>query len=98
MRYDPVFHITARELRKMGMSVPDRIPDQAFVARDSRQVLAGVPVEDDEHCWSFPMVVRYTEPFRWIDTEYLPALVVDAPDREATTVRIVVDRRTAHKP
>lgn len=73
--YDPDKHITAGELRFQGHQIPDKIPDCAFVRRDSI-VWDLVEVKEGSEPTEIvaEMKGRFTQPFKWITVKVsLPA-------------------------
>jgi len=65
-RYDPKFHITAGELRELGVSMPKNIPDEAWVPRYSMRIDDTVVEEGDRtDVFNITMTMHFTEPFRW---------------------------------
>jgi hypothetical protein len=60
--YDPRIHVTAAALRKGGMTVPDNIPDHAWIVRTAvRPVMRGRIVDGRRE---YHLGGKFAEPFR----------------------------------
>jgi hypothetical protein len=68
MTYDPDLHVTAGELRGMGVPIPEDIPDCGWVPKESFRVGLGDPKQRKDGEWPLDITVTYifTEPFRWV--------------------------------
>ena len=65
--YDGKQHVTARELRGLGLELDEKIPDDAFVPREALKFDIGQVVTDGELCGSsFQLYAR--QPFRWVSS------------------------------
>lgn len=69
--YDPETCVYAGELRARGLSIPNHIPDRAWIQDYSWALIGPVSVEvdkDDEKLFHFDMGdFVFTRPFRWIE-------------------------------
>jgi len=67
--YDPKLHVTAAELRAAGISVPENIPDAAWVLRSSivPAVTVHDPAKGPPDVMSATLRLEFTAPFRWVE-------------------------------
>ncbi len=66
--YDDKKHVTAGQLKACGLTIPDPIPDRAFVPRDGVRFDIGRLVTDGELCGA-SFQIYMSQPFRWVDDE-----------------------------
>lgn len=66
--YDEKVHITAGELRGMGLELPEKIPDCAFVPRYAVKFNVG-DVVTDGNCCGASFQVYMSQPFRWVESK-----------------------------
>ena len=69
--YDPVTCICAKELREVGINVPEEIPDCAWVPRTSLNLKLGDVSQDpsDPTVISVLTEMNFIEPFRWVEAK-----------------------------
>lgn len=68
--YDPRTCITAGELREAGATLPEHIPDCAWVPRSAMRYSPGEATGDPSTgCFSIRLEVTFTEGFRWIEAK-----------------------------
>ena len=70
--YSPALDVTAGELREAGYSVPDNIPDCAWIPQSSVKESYDPATDSD-------IRLTFTEPFRW--NELNPGAAPGSPDR-----------------
>ena len=58
--YDARYHITARQLRRLGFYLSEMVPDEAFVRRVAVGLDNREPLNDGSPTWG----VRVLEPFK----------------------------------
>lgn len=66
--YDPALHITAGELRAIGVPIPARIPDCGWIARAAMHVASDATVTSNGRL-NVNMQVTFSAPFRWINIQ-----------------------------
>ncbi len=72
MEYDPHTCVTAGELRKIGMHIPDSIPDCAWVPRwsfEPGEVECGEP-DGDQGRVDMRVTMRFNMPFQWVEGRF----------------------------
>ncbi len=71
LEYDPLTCVTAREVRLMGFSLPNEIPDCAWIHRHSMvPIPASTEASQDGDTFHFSTKFRFTEPFQWISVKW----------------------------
>ena len=74
IEYDETTCITAKELRTMGVTISDDVPDCAWIPRSSlipdpeSLILKTDPCDSTRFTGTFLLIP--TEPFRWIETSF----------------------------
>lgn len=72
MKYTPETCITAGELRALGFTVQDDVPDCAWVPKYAiRPTCDGVKVGETEKGFEAVFNLETTEPFRWIEMDLI---------------------------
>lgn len=66
----------ALEIRQMGVNLPERIPDCAWVPRVSMQAkvapaASSAPMKPAGMSWSIPLEIYFTEPFHWVEATFI---------------------------
>lgn len=83
--YDPETCVTAAELRERGMSIPDHIPDVAWIPEGSWTFTGDVSVQQDKDDPELLHVnlgsLVFTQPFRWIKGTYYTIPVKDPEEK-----------------
>ena len=67
--YDSKTCVMAVELREAGLSIPDAIPDVAWIHRASMSIDIGDVRESGPDRFEVGMAISFLEPFRWIRLE-----------------------------
>lgn len=70
--YDPKTCITAGEFREMGATLPEGIPDCAWVPRDSVTWSLAIdvspnPPPPERGKISVPLMILFNKPFKWVE-------------------------------
>ena len=68
--YDPRLHVTAGELRKLGVELPEKIPDVAWVPRAALRFGKPEAEMDGEDSMTVTVPVEALEAFRWVRIEF----------------------------
>lgn len=68
IEYDPITHITAKELRDMGFAVPANIPDCGYIPRLAMQLGTGKPKVKNGQSLYIPVELTINAPFKWVET------------------------------
>jgi len=70
--YDPLLHLTAAELRAVGVPIPEQIPDCAWLPRRALTVVphsakAESFGDPDHREFRVTWTMQSSEPFRWLE-------------------------------